>query len=265
MNIISTEELKEIQLGILDYVHQFCIDNHIKYWLDCGTLLGAVRHKGYIPWDDDVDIGMLRVDFERFRSIFEDPNGRYHFICGDNDSTFFGAHGKVLDTSTVLYEPDLNGYKSCVNIDVFVYDNAPDNDKEFKKMYDKRDLYRTCTVFQKMPGITKNDTIVRKCVKNMLHVILAFFPDGYFLRKMIDNCKKYKDISTKRVGNFTSYSRTYCSTSAFLSTTFVQFEGKEYFAPVGYDEWLKSLYGNYMKLPPAEKQVSHHEFIAFRL
>lgn len=265
MTEITLEDIKRIQIEILDCVHKFCTDNNIKYWLDCGTLLGAIRHKGYIPWDDDVDIGMLRTDFEIFRKEFNTHNRRYHFICGDNEPLFFGAHGKVLDTNTVLYEPDEKGYKSAVNIDVFVYDNAPDDDGKFKKMYDLRDFYRTCTVFQLMAGITKNDNMAKQLVKKTVHGFLSLFPNGFFLNKMIRNCRKYENVDTRRVGNFTSYSRTFCRTAAFASTVSVEFEGKQYNAPVGYDEWLKSLYGDYMKLPPEEKRVPHHEFVAYQL
>ena len=77
MKQITLEELKRIQLSILDRVAEFCEKNAINYWLDCGTLLGAVRHKGYIPWDDDIDIGMLRPDYDRFLKTFNEKNDVY--------------------------------------------------------------------------------------------------------------------------------------------------------------------------------------------
>ena len=80
MKQVTGEQLKKIQLEILDVVTQFCDANGIRYWLDSGTLLGAIRHKGYIPWDDDVDLGMLREDYERFLSIFNKSNDRYRAV-----------------------------------------------------------------------------------------------------------------------------------------------------------------------------------------
>ena len=144
---------------MFDTVHEFCIKNDIQYWLDSGTLLGAIRHGGYLPWDDDIDIGMLRPDYEKFRRMFNEENTRYHFACVEDDGDdFCYAFGKVLDTNTILYEPDRNGKKIAVNIDVFVYDNAPDDEKKLSRMFRMRNLYRGCNVARTqktdyMPGL----------------------------------------------------------------------------------------------------------------
>ena len=89
MHELSLDELRKIQIEILDVVVKFCDDHEINYWLDCGTLIGAIRHKGYIPWDDDIDIGMLRPDYEKFMKLFNEENTRYKFMCYELDEKFY--------------------------------------------------------------------------------------------------------------------------------------------------------------------------------
>lgn len=262
MKRIEAEELKTIQLQILSEVCSFCEQQKIQYWLDNGTLLGAVRHKGYIPWDDDIDIGMLREDYDRFMNLFNQYNTRYKFYCIENNPHFLYPHGKVLDTMTVLYEPDKKGNKLSVNIDVFVYDNAPNDDKKVEKMYDHRDKYRRLQELRCAKNRPHGNIIRRICVY-IVRAALHLFPRNYFVKKILKNSKKHVNANTTRVGNFMSYSRIACDKSIFNEFIKVEFEGKEYNAPIGYDEWLRAFYKDYMKLPPEEKRVSHHTFEAY--
>lgn len=262
MKQIDIEELKQLQIEILDVVHAFCIKHNINYWLDCGTLLGAVRHKGYIPWDDDIDIGMLRSDYDKFMRLFNEENKRYQFLCPElNDDYSYGA-GKVVDTQTVLYEPDKNGRKLAVNIDVFVYDNAPNNEEDLKKMFDKRDWYRKCSMAH-----SQDHDVVGGVIRNVGFSLIRFctipFPKNYFALKMMENSKRFAAQDTRRVGNFSSYTRTVGDKDIFASFVDVEFEGKKYKAPIGYDRWLRAFYKDYMQLPPVEKRVSTHTFEAY--
>ncbi len=262
MKEISTEELKQIQIQILDTVHDFCIRNHINYWLDSGTLIGAIRHNGYIPWDDDIDIGMLRDDFDRFMELFNRSNDRYKFYCIENNEEFAYAYGKVLDTETVLYEPDELGKKLSVNIDVFIYDNAPDDDTEVAKMYRMDAFYRACNVAHSQKKDYEKG-LKRAIGFRLLHLLTMPFPKGFFAKKMSDNSKKYADVPTKRVGDFNGYNVAVCEKEVFDSFLDHEFEGKMYKIPVGYDKWLRAFYGDYMQLPPEEKRVSTHRFKAY--
>ena len=88
MREILLDELKDRQIAILDVVDAFCRENNINYWLDSGTLLGAIRHGGYIPWDDDIDIGMLRPDYDRFLAMFNKFNKQYQVFSVENDINF---------------------------------------------------------------------------------------------------------------------------------------------------------------------------------
>lgn len=263
MKTISTEDLKKLQINLLKEVDRVCTENNIDYWIDCGTLLGAIRHGGYIPWDDDIDVGMDRANYEKFRKIYNKQcNPRYKFVCYENDTTYLYPSGKVLDLSTVLYEPDRNGNKISVNIDVFVYDNAPDDDKKLKRQYDKRDLLRALhrqrvATYQLQGGLFK---IIKG---NFVRLILKLFPRDYFIRKMIENSQKYNFCDTKRVGNFTSYARIACNKDIISEYITLEFEGLKFKAMSRYDEWLTAFYHDYMRLPSEEKRVPHHVFEAF--
>lgn len=263
MENIDIYKLKEIQLNILKEFANFCEENDINYWLDSGTLIGAVRHKGYIPWDDDIDVGMLRPDYDKFAQIYNEnrKNTRYIFKSYEIDNDFSFPHGKMLDTKTVLNEPDI---KMSVNIDVFVYDNAPDNNKEVYKMYKRRDIYRKLHSAQILKHKPKGN-IIRRVIGYILHYVLRNFEKNYFCKKMVNNSKKYANDKTLRVGNFTSFTKFTCDKKVFDSFIDGEFEGCIFKIPVGYDEWLTEYYGDYMTLPPLEKRVSHHEFKAYML
>lgn len=261
MREINSDELKKIQLEILDMVNHFCSENNIKFWLDSGTLLGAIRHKGYIPWDDDVDIGMLRDDFERFISLFNKTGGKYKVICNELDSECVYPFAKILDADTVLYEPDeKNGVKLSVNIDLFVYDVTPGGDKT-KKQYDRRDKYAFLNSVQY--NLYPSKTWYKKVPKAALCIALQLFPKGFFASKLVRNSKQYVGQELNHVGNFTAASRVLCEKAVFDSTILWDFEGKKYPIPVGYDKWLTAFYGDYMQLPPIEKRVTHHLFKAY--
>ena len=263
MRRLNAEEVKKIQIEILDVVSSFCDENSIKYWLDSGTLLGAIRHKGYIPWDDDIDIGMLREDYDRFSALFNANNQKYRFVCVENTEDFYTPFGKVIDTATILYEPDKRGSKLAINIDIFIYDNAPDDDRIVKRMYNRRDRLLLVALFSRGAQILPNDSGLRVLAKYLTHFLCKPFSCRKLVLKAVDNSKRYSRFETRRVGNFTAVSRIAVDKRVFDSFIDVEFEGKMYKAPVGYDEWLTDFYGDYMQLPPKDKQVSHHLYEAY--
>lgn len=262
MKEIHGEELKQIQLNILDVVTSFCEEHRISYWLDSGTLLGAIRHKGYIPWDDDIDLGMLRGDYDRFMALFNQHNQRYQFFSIENNKKFYYAHGKVLDTQTVLYEPDEKGNKLSINIDIFVYDEVPNDPRELKRMYDRRDWLRMLHQ-QRTFNYSPRGNAIRRSAVYFFRCCLKIVPRNFFIEKLLMNSKKHCGKNLDHVGNFTAYTRMVCHKRVFCSFIEAEFEGKLYKIPAGYDEWLRAFYGDYMELPPVEKRVSHHTFKAY--
>lgn len=267
MKEIGAERLREIQLEILDVVMKFCNENGIKCWLNGGTLLGAVRHKGYIPWDDDIDLGMLRPDYDKFMSLFNAENGRYKFVCYENDSESFTCYGKVFDTSTILYEPDENGEKLSVNIDMFVMDNAPLDESEQKRMFRKRNIFLVCNFGRKLPVFLKptRGGFLRSLAVYAFRALLRIFPRHYFVKALVENSRRYVADDTGLVGDFTGLRNAVIRREKLENMTELEFERKKYNAPIGYEEWLTKLYGDYMQLPPPEKRVSPHFYKAYEL
>lgn len=262
---LETDEVKKIQLEILEYVQEYCIANNINFWLDSGTLLGAVRHGGYIPWDDDIDIGMLRDDYDKFIRSFNQANKRYCCLTIENTPKFGYPFAKVMDTETILYEPDENGTKININIDVFVFDNAPDDDAEVEKMFRVRDRLRILRQLKFCKGKSTTHNLLKKSAIYVMSALIQFFPTGYFDTLIVKNAKKYENITTKRVGNFCGANKFVCSRDVFNDFIWMEFEKEKFMVPRGYDEWLQCAYGDYMKLPPIEKRVSHHTYVAYKI
>lgn len=269
MKPLDLEGLKKVELEILDVVAKFCDEHGINYGLNAGTLIGAVRHKGFIPWDDDIDLLMLRHDYDKFTELFNKYNTRYHFCCAENEPDFPIYWGKVFDTNTKLL--DTGFWDSHVFVDIFCWDNAPDNERALKKMNICKHILRRLSLMQFFPlglyGITLFNfpkKIIRFVLSCIIKIIPSFImPKNYFVRKMIVNAKKYMNENTKRLGNFLAPQNAVASREAFERFIDAEFEGGTYKIPIGYDEILRGLYGDYMTLPPEEERVTNHEFEAY--
>lgn len=135
--------IKNLQLEILNSVHIFCVENDINYIIDFGTLLGAARHKGFIPWDDDIDISMLRPDFDKFSQLYKD--NQYSFYNIDNDKSFPYAFGRVYNTQTISFLH--NKIKKGIYIDVYPLDGIPSEEKLQKKVFSKIDRLQKLGLF----------------------------------------------------------------------------------------------------------------------
>ncbi len=259
MKELNDVELRKVQLGILDYFVEVCEKHGLTYWLNNGTLLGAIRHKGYIPWDDDIDVTMLRDDYNKLIEIFDNGCCKYKFSCVENDPECMYPFGKIIDTDTILYENGESGIKIGVYIDIFVYDDAPMDENIRKTAFDKLDHYGHLRKYQ-LPWDNANLSLKRvgallkkKCI--------SFLPRQYYTRKIVESAKKYNNEKSEYVCDLTDpfyYSRWIAEKSLFINQTEVEFEGKLYKAPADYDKWLTMQYGDYMVLPPKEKRKKHN-------
>ena len=174
--ISSIDELKVIELDIMKKIHRFCVDNNIIYYLCYGTLIGAIRHKGFIPWDDDIDILMPRPDYERFLKLFPRVQKQLGLeVVNHKTKTYFGRPmSKVIDKRTDLFEPEFKGDDHIgVFVDVWPLDGAANSKKERNKTIDKCYFWRSILY----SGITKMKHL-KSAKYKLAHVFTQFIPRG---------------------------------------------------------------------------------------
>ena len=263
MREIGIEELKRIQLEMLKDIHSFCIAHSIMYSLAFGTLLGAVRHKGYIPWDDDIDIMLPRDDYDRFVSGY--GNERYQVVDISKDSQYGLAFAKVLDVRTLLIENTIDKNEYGIYIDVFPIDNIPDNMSERKRFYRRKDFWNALHIF-KTVQLNSHRPIIKNLILLIGRIISLPLSKTFITKKMDKISRKYQGYQTEFMGIVApADSRIEEAIPAKYFKEYVElpFEDSTFMAIRAYDEYLTAAYGNYMHLPPEEKRVSHHSFQAW--
>ena len=139
--IEDIQELRSIQMGVLDEVHRFCEEHGLRYFLSSGTLIGAVRHQGYIPWDDDIDIYMPRKDYEKFLASYRDERGVYRAINPQTEAHYYYTFAKVVDQRTKMIEDETEGYEIGVYMDIFPVDYVTDDVQERERVFRQKKLF----------------------------------------------------------------------------------------------------------------------------
>lgn len=265
MKEISLEESKRIQVDLLKSVHEFCVENELCYNLMFGTLIGAIRHEGFIPWDDDIDICMPRKDYDRFFASYGQRD-YMKAICCENDSDYYLPFGKVVDTRTVLKENIQTNATIGVYIDVFPMDELTGNEVKDRIIKKRLLLRRNMIALKTLPGSKK-----RRWDRRILHRILSAVFSNVDLNKcsvrmgnICRNANKLISGSNQKLSICANVDKQgilrYYNAEDFVQQELRKFENNEFYVPKAYDRILKSIYGDYMKLPPMDKRVLHHEY-----
>lgn len=262
MNELSIEETKKLQFDILLSVHKYCVNNDIKYSLWAGTLLGAIRHKGYIPWDDDIDIAMPRPDFEKFMKGFK--HNRYYCRCMDDDLEFLFTFGKVCDSKTELIENKMFRTPIGVNIDVFPLDGLPEDLSE-RKSFCRKVKFNQSLIEIKQMCYRKGRSLLKNIVLLIGKIVLFPFSYKTLNKHHIKLIKKFDYNSSSTICNLSwgIGEKESVPKEIFESRILWPFEDGEFYIPQKYDEFLKRRYGDYMALPPESQRISHHNFRVF--
>ena len=246
---MTEEEQRRVLLDILSYVDKVCSENNLKYWISYGTLLGAIRHNGFIPWDDDIDVNMPRADYNRFIEITKDEK-KYKTLTVMKTKGYNYPFAKVIDSSTYVVEYENKIIDEMgVYIDIFPIDNFGNDIEEAKKECRKINkltwrvwgFYGISWKKNGIKGLVLKSLGIKRLYKNLLKEI----------HKNSDSI--YVGIDFYRDEHMLIYKNEW-----FEKTTKHIFEGRMFNIPERYDEFLTCLYGDYMKLPPKEQRVTLH-------
>ena len=263
MRPVSFQEMKSIQLEIMDDVHRFCLANNIRYSLGGGTLLGAIRHHGYIPWDDDIDINMPREDYERFILSYRSEKNEVLDLRQSRNCVELCV--KICRKGTKMTDIGLGRTLWGINIDLFPIDGCPDNFKDHcdRILSLRKKLSQICPYYQ----VVRKSDKVKWLLKYIVKRILYFYPYGVLhLKKVIDQTSSQYPLQRGKLGGgiLGGYAhKEVMPAETFLSYEDIAFEGRYYRTISDPGTYLRSLYGDYMTPPPKEKQIPHHHYEAF--
>ena len=259
MKEIQREELKEIMLAILKDVAAFCEENNLRYFLGYGTALGAVRHHGFIPWDDDVDIIMPRPDYEKFISSYNKDNRIYKVYSFPNDDNFLLPFAKVADERTDLMEFMYENEGVGVYIDIFPLDGMKDWNQVRKVKWLNRFLNTKKAV------LGQNRTIGKNIVIAIGKMVLVPFSTKSIVKKIISISKELPFDGSPVINMIcsTSSERENFECHVFSDYVYMPFEDTKLRVPIDYKQYLKQCYGDFMQLPPEKERNTTHSFKAW--
>lgn len=261
-NELNLSDKQRVSFEILQTVANFCSEHNIRYYLAYGSLLGAIRHKGFIPWDDDVDLFVPRPDYDRFLATFADTK-KYKVLSCYNSKDYVLPFSKVCNTEIKMKLPSGKIIDQGLGIDLFPIDGIPDglDLKEAEEIFEKENNIFINTV-------QKYDTFKFLTPKTVKEYIKVFVYRGSIVTGALN--KKGRSISvnpfdseydecnivTSAVGIHSGIFRVY--RKEWFMPMLVEFEGAQFVAPSGYDTILSMIYPNYMELPPEEERVTTH-------
>lgn len=257
---IDIKNLQHCLLIIAKEIKRICEKNNIPYFMVAGTLLGAVRHQGFIPWDDDMDFGMLRDDYNKFLKICETELDKEHFFLQiiDTDPEYGKFYAKILLNDTFLNYNSIikNKARKGFFVDVFPYDSIPDS-----KLLQKKQSVVT-TFAMRLLREKLNYTIPCNSLGGKIEILFkGFFTKKALIRLYENEMQRYNKnknstyICCSNAGN--GYPKETLKREWISNLKLMKFEDTEFPGSVLYDSYLTYFYGDYMTPPPEEKRNSH--------
>lgn len=259
--VIDSNKFQQITIEILKDFDDVCRENNLRYSIAFGTLLGAVRHKGYIPWDDDIDVIMPRMDYIKFLSVAHEMKENHKLISIETEKDFMSPLAKIIDTNTVLHQKEhvAERIDLGVYIDVFVLDYIPESKKKTNR------VYKVCNILQKGWSFCENGPsaqcspilrMLRRCAnRTKLARVFSILLNSY--AKKIRVCN---GMLSNLLFGYSDRSYYVMPENVFDQLEEYDFEKIKVLGLKDYDKYLTRWYGDYMELPPVESRVLHHSY-----
>ncbi|EMG32725.1 LicD family protein [Streptococcus oralis] len=265
MRKLNIEEAKKLELDILDFIDSFCKEHGINYCINYGTLIGAIRHKGFIPWDDDIDLSMTRENYEKFIQLFSEKQSRYKLLSLETDDQYFNNFIKIVDPTTKIIDTrNTKTYDSGVFIDIFPMDTF--NDTKVVDICYKLESFKLLS-FSKHKNIVYGDSKLKDLIRTLFWLLLRPVSPRFFANQIEKQIQRYRVKNGKYIAFIPSKAKEkeIFPRDMFDELIKTPFEHLVLPAPKHFDTVLKQFYDDYMTVPPKEKQIYIHEFEAYKL
>ena len=268
---LSMQDVQQESLQILRKVDEICNKLNIKYFLAYGTLIGAIRHQGFIPWDDDLDIIMLRKDYDIFLSYFmEHPEELkpLRLFCPETCPEYPYTIARVSDDKYILAVDNEKSYGIGAFIDIYPYDNMFDSYEASVKLSKKSARYASLCYLSTRLKCKKERTKgkLKLLIKYPAFLLAHLLGKNFFFKKLRKNAASGQSGDCQYIGCLvwgTEKERGIFKSELFREAIDVPFEGYTFKAPKEYDTLLRQIYGDYMQLPPEEQRIGHHFYKAY--
>lgn len=260
MKRMTREEIKQVQKDVLDALVRFCNEQSIRVSVSSGTLIGVVRHKGYIPWDDDIDVYMPREDYIRFEQKFPDIfEEKYRLASMYRNPKWHLTFAKLYDTRTITELESRSTEPYGVFVDIFPIDDVPEDEKAFKSYMCKLGWMRF--YLNDVRRITPEMSLLKKMVIGIHHFCLSLFSHQFLMRVRDNYCQKFngKGFTLGYANSYGPLQPHPFPKSFFNDIILWDFEDRQVPGFREADTFLKLQYGDYMQIPPEDKRKPHSE------